>query len=60
MLENTKVASKKRDDLIKKLERLYLCKCGQLEKTNQSSNYLRYQVLKAEAEVLKTELEHHC
>jgi len=60
MLENGNVSNHKSAVLIRKLERLYLSKCGQLEKARLSSNHFRYQVLKAEADVLKTELEHYC
>ncbi len=39
------------------LRRLYLSKCGQIEKAKQSSGLLRCQVLIAEAEAIKAELE---
>lgn len=40
----------------KMLRRLYLNKCGQLEKAKTSSNTLRCQVLKVEAEAIKAEI----
>lgn len=39
------------------LYRIYVNKCGQLPKAKLSSNLLRYQVLKAEAEAIKVELD---
>jgi len=39
------------------LHRLYVNKCGQLKKAKLASNLLRYQVLKAEAEAIKSELD---
>ncbi|MFT6122536.1 MAG: hypothetical protein ACJAWS_002598 [Oleiphilaceae bacterium] len=41
----------------KMLRRLYLSKCGQLEKAKTSSNTLRCQVLKVEAEAIKAEID---
>lgn len=38
------------------LRRLYLSKCGQIEKAKLVSNTLRCQVLIAEAEAIKAEL----
>ena len=41
---------------IEMLRRLYLGKCGQLNKAKASSNTLRFQVLKIEAEAIKAEM----
>jgi len=38
------------------LKKLYIGKCGQLEKAKLSSNHFRYQVLRAEAASIKAEL----
>ena len=39
------------------LERLYLRKCSQLERAKACENVVRYGVFKAEAELLKQELD---
>mgnify|MGYP000046389548 FL=1 len=38
------------------LRRLYLGKCGQIEKAKSAPNTLRFQVLKVEAEAIKAEI----
>lgn len=38
------------------LRRLYVNKCGQIEKAKCSSNTLRSQILKVEAEAIKAEI----
>lgn len=40
-----------------KLLKLYENKCGQAERAKSSTNTLRYQILVAEAEAIKAELE---
>ena len=42
----------------KKLRKLYANKCSQIEHAHLSPDELRYRVMKAEADVLKAELEH--
>lgn len=59
MCEEYEPVRQNKELLMKKLEKLYQCKCGQVEKARTSSNSLRYKVLMAEAEVIKTELEHY-
>ena len=41
---------------IEMLKKLYLNKCGQVEQAKLSSNHFRYQVLMAEASMIKAEL----
>jgi len=42
---------------VEMLRRLYLSKCGQIEKAKESTNTLRCQVLKVEAEAIKAEID---
>lgn len=42
---------------VEMLRRLYLSKCGQIEKAKTSTNTLRSQVLKVEAEAIKAEID---
>lgn len=44
-------------DVYEKLLKLYEGKCGQAEKASGSPDSLRYQILKAEADAIKAELE---
>jgi len=41
---------------IELLKKLYTNKCGQVEQAKLSSNHFRYQVLMAEASMIKAEL----
>jgi hypothetical protein len=41
---------------VEMLRRLYLSKCGQIEKAKTSTNTLRSQILKVEAEAIKAEM----
>lgn len=42
---------------VEMLRRLYLNKCGQIKKAETSSNTLRCQVLKVEAEAIKAQID---
>ena len=42
---------------VEMLRRLYLSKCGQIEKAKGSPNTLRCQVLRVEAEAIKAEID---
>ncbi len=42
---------------IARLQKLYDDKCGQAEKASSAPHSLRYQVLKAEADAIRAELE---
>ena len=42
---------------VEMLRRLYLSKCGQIEKAKTSTNTLRSQILKVEAEAIKAEID---
>jgi hypothetical protein len=42
---------------VEMLRRLYLSKCGQIEKAKTSTNSLRSQILKVEAEAIKAEID---
>jgi len=50
----------KNDEKLEKLRKLYANKCSQIEHAQLSPDELRYRVMKAEADMIKAELDHSC